>query len=144
MPKMKYFQEIASIRKHYESALRELNDPKLRLSTALTYGVSAEDIPKIKDFIYALKYLQSCQYGFSMLDEDIHQPEYAQFKAAFSHFKPFAQEQFSSDYLNRLPADQKKQLKYIFKRELEVCDYYIEKLKDPVYLKKLPVTIKAI
>lgn len=144
MPKMKYFQEIASIKKHYESALKELNDPKLRLSTALTYGVSAENIPKIKDFIYALNYLQSCQYGFSMLDEDIHQPEYAQFKAVFSHFKPFAEEQFSSDYLNRLPADQKKQLKYIFKRELEVCDYYIEKLNNPVYLKKLPITIKAI
>lgn len=144
MPRMKYFQEIASIRKHYESALRELNNPKLRFSAELTYGISAEDIPKIEDFIYALNYLQSCQHGFSMLDEDIHQPEYAQFKAVFSHFKPFAEEQFSSDYLNRLPADQKKQMKYIFKRELEVCDYYIEKLNDPIYLKKLPVTIEAI
>ena len=121
-----------------------MNKPKLRLSTALTSGVSTEDVPKIKDFIYTLNYLQSCQHGFSMLDEDIHQPEYAQFKAVFSHFKPFAEDQYNSDFLNRLPVDQKKQMKYVFKRELEVCDYYIEKMKDPVYLKKLPVTIEAL
>ena len=138
MPKMKHYQGIAGIRNHLQNAQREYNHPTLSESADLTYNMSQAEVALLQEDIDALNYLLACQLGVA--DKELVQTEYSVYERIFNRAKPEAQANLAD--AKRIPGDVGKDVRKLYKLTINTCDHYLEKLKDPVFLSKLPKIIK--
>lgn len=144
MPRMKYFQNIAAIRNHVQGRIIDARSPILIEDLDPDYGLANGDTAQLKEEIDALEYLLSCQHGYSTTGETLTMADYAVYARMFTRHHRITKTLTNTAYVKNLPADIKRGVKYNYKREMDACEYYLEKLKDPEYLAKLPKVIKPL
>lgn len=138
MPKMKHYQGIADIRNHLQNAQREYNHPTLSKYAELAYNMSQAEVALLQEDIDALTYLLACELGAA--NKVLVQPEYSVYERIFNRAKPEAKANLAR--AKRMPGDTGKGVRQLYKLTIDTCDHYLEKLKDPAFLSKLPKVIK--
>lgn len=142
MPNMKYFQVIADMRNYYEDRLEILKRAASDPQVLEAYELTVKDQPVLERKIRTLQYLLACQHGYSPDDTAITQPDYSTFQEVFVEQYDLMAERI--EQIKDTTHPQLKSVAKMYKKRHSCAIYYLEKLKDPVYLKKLPITIKAI
>lgn len=141
MPKMKHFQGIADVRNRIETTLRESTIPFFAERLEATHGVKPEDVAKLPADIAALDHLLNCQHGFAMSGEPTRLADYTDYERIFTRHHELAKGACDVMKTSGQPTDITRGVKKLYQREMNTCVYYLEKLKDPEYLAKLPKTL---
>lgn len=139
MPKMKYFQTIADMRNGYEDSLGILQRAASKPHVLEAYELSADDAPILERKIKALQYLIACQRGCSFDGSTITQPNYAVFEEVFTEQRDDMSKRIES--LKDATHPQMKAVREMYKKRRQCAEYYLEQLKNPDYLVKLPEVI---
>ena len=139
MPKMKYFQTIADMRNIYEDRLEMLQRAESNPYVLEAYELSSNDAPILERKIKALRYLIACQHGHSFNGSIITQPDYTDFEEVFTEQRDDMSKRIES--LRDAAQPQMKSVRKMYEKRHKCAEYYLEQLKNPGYLEKLPEVI---
>lgn len=139
MPNMKYFQTIADMRNGYEDRLEMLQRAASNPIVLDAYKLSANDAPILERKIKTLQYLIACQHGYSSNGSIITQPDYTDFEEVFTEQRDDMSKRIES--LKDATHPQMKSIRKMYGKRHKCAEYYLEQLKNPDYLEKLPEVI---
>lgn len=141
MPKIKYFQNIADIRNELEEAHKSYNHPTLSKTADITYGLTDNERLGLPDDIMAMKYLIGCNHGYSGETYSISRPGYEVFERVFTRILNMSHYNLNTKMVQRMTGSTGNGVRKLYKDKIATCEYYLNMLKNPEYLSKLPRVI---
>lgn len=131
--KVKYFQAIADIERHYDDIVKQFN-PELKYGLMLleTWDITVGDKENILEEREVLRYLIACQYGFTQ-KENVKKPSLEVVNRCFNRQLSFLEKihKCHAYNVNRHHCP-------ISRKEYKACRHYLFQFSLPAWYAKLP------
>lgn len=140
MPRIKHFNQIASIKNHLEDVVRQMKKTSTMSNiTDWGWGITEKDTKEmIKEEILVCKYLIAYQLGIANGEQNIQKPTLEVVERCFNRHLVFLQETFKITPTSKIPSTSymNESLK-----EAKCCKHYLFQFRLPAWFDKLPAEI---
>lgn len=132
MPKMKYFQSLASIRDHYDDILRNFQSETYGKRLLETWNISWEERESIQEEKEVLSYLIGCQLSI-VHNQNVKKPTIEIAKRCFNRHLDFLEQIHGCHQTNV-----NRQGNPSIVKQYKACRHYLFQFSLPAWLEKLP------
>lgn len=129
--KMKFFQGIADIKRHYDDMITHFDNTKYGHMLLGTWNVKVEDKKEIEEEREALRYLLGCQLML-VHDENATKPSISVMNRCFHRHLGFLSD------IHRCTSETYKKSNPLVRKEFETCQHYLVQFSVPSWYNKLP------
>jgi len=135
MPKMKFFQAIADIKRHYDTILENFDNPRFGHSLLASWGINLDEKHLIIEEHEALRYLVGCQINM-VRDTNAKKPSIDVMNRCLERHLRFLEtiHKCHAFNVNKHPSS-------LVQKEYKACRHYLFKFSLPAWYEKMPAEI---